>query len=122
MSDHTPGPWTYNGTAFYDSDNNEVVGVNVSMYDDGEEDADIKVSASDARLIAAAPDLLHALKDLLGEGPDIYVTEKGEVCIGCGRDYSDDEAWDEAYCMSDDCLRTMARAAIAKAEGQSVKA
>ena len=64
----------------------------------------------DARLIAAAPMLLQAAKALLQRGPVGIESE----CPWCGREGEDTE-----HCSSDDCMGTLARAAIAKAEGRA---
>jgi len=63
----------------------------------------------DARLIAAAPMLLQAAKALLQRGPVGIESE----CHWCGREGEDTE-----HCSSDDCMGTLARAAIAKVEGE----
>jgi len=86
---HTPGPWVY----YYEkignqhivwSDNSRIV--SLSMNDDAE---------SNARLIAAAPDLLEALQDLFID------------CMAC--DYNDG--------FNTSPLAKKVRAAIAKATG-----
>lgn len=84
MSKHTPGPWTADGTRVYIGDNPKDVG-----------------SVANARLIAAAPDLLEALK--------------GVVATNCAQRalaYPDTFA-DLSFAIAVDA----ARAAIAKAEG-----
>jgi hypothetical protein len=63
----------------------------------------------EARLREAAPLLLEALKDLLGDRPSV----QGGVCQYCGRDYISEFL--EGNCPSDDCPSFQARAAIAKA-------
>lgn len=69
---------------------------------------------------AAAPLLLQAVKDLLGDEPgapvhDFAVNDQDELtCLGCGRDQGD---LDINVCESDDCPRFQARQAIAQAEG-----
>jgi hypothetical protein len=65
---------------------------------------------TNAHLIAAAPELLAALIDLLGDTP--RNNADGE-CTHCGRDNSDHR---NEPC-SDDCPGEIARAAIAKATG-----
>ena len=64
----------------------------------------------DAVLIAAAPDLLRVVKALLQRGPVGIESE----CHWCGREGEDTE-----HCSNDDCMGTLARAAIAKAEGRA---
>jgi hypothetical protein len=106
MSAHTPGPWRKETTRTLDdapisflrldwairngSDDNGAVIAHIPMQDDL-----ILQSEANARLIAAAPDLLAALRNLLDAS--------------------------ERYIFSDECLREReaARAAIAKAEGQA---
>jgi hypothetical protein len=60
-----------------------------------------------------APELLEALRDLLGDRPDV----QGGVCQTCGRDYIPEIL--EGPCPADDCPAYKARAAIAKARGQA---
>lgn len=60
-------------------------------------------------MLVAAPDMLDALKDLLGDCPDV----QGGICHWCGRDYIDDIL--SGDCPSDDCPAHKARAAVAKA-------
>jgi len=66
--EHTPGPWTVeNNEETYDTwnivatetDNGDVV---AEVPKTGDEDYDSKVSCANARLIAAAPDLLTACR------------------------------------------------------------
>ncbi len=66
----------------------------------------------ESRLAAAAPDLLAAVKDLLGQNQAV----QNGVCQWCGRDYGDDPA--EGDCPAEDCPSTMAWAAVFKAEGR----
>ena len=82
-------------------------------------------TATDDRLIAAAPALLAALKDLLGISVDIVAGEERDTCRHCGRDYTEDnmeeaeKGNDPLYlCPSDDCPGYIARHAIALAEGK----
>jgi len=101
MAEHTPGPWTVD----YDDDGVEIRAAGDLMgtiIHGGAMDAN-------ARLIAAAPMLLQAAKALLQRGPVGIESE----CHWCGREGEDTE-----HCSSDDCMGTLARAAIAKAEGR----
>ncbi len=69
----------------------------------------LKATANqDARLIAAAPELLAALKDIIDNS---LIVE--DICPFCGRDVTDDGV----KCMASDCMSVIARAAIAKATG-----
>jgi hypothetical protein len=64
-----------------------------------------------AQLLASAPDMLEALKDLLG---DIQFTPDdagGVQCNHCGRFYDEPELF---FCPSDDCPSFKARAIITK--------
>jgi hypothetical protein len=73
-----------------------------------------KADIANARLIAAAPKLLAALIDLLGDRPSV---QEGR-CIRCGREYGEykpDWAIETGDCPSDDCPSFIARAAIAEA-------
>jgi hypothetical protein len=89
MSKHTPGPWfsQYDDNGFYEI-GSEAVSLRLA-FTHGEGDTD----EANARLIAAAPELLEALKDLL------YQAKLSE----------NEGGWDFEQ----------ATAAIAKAEGQS---
>ncbi len=88
MSKHTPGPWQW--TQHFDP--------TISIYKDGFGqiarlyDSSAGTGKANARLIAAAPDLLDALEDLLHE-------------VGFGR------------VITETTASTKARAAIAKATG-----
>ena len=76
MSTHTPGPWTYD-EQLADSGNKEteMVGESEHLYepvcviphDDITEEGEREIQAN-ARLIAAAPDLLEALRGVLDIG------------------------------------------------------
>lgn len=103
---HTPGPWWLDGPTHVvaapvdDQFGNRSVAVTATRYDG-------PTNAANARLIAAAPDLLAALRILNHMGGD----ERGGYCI-CPR--SDGSAPNEKH--STGCA--MARAAISKAEGK----
>jgi hypothetical protein len=108
MSKHTPGPWMYD----------HVDGVVFALQDNGERDVDVCtmpveeaetsrecVIHADARLIAAAPELLEALRETLN-------VVEGETCGECGVECETCECDGSAWWRR-------ARAAIAKAEGRS---
>ena len=73
-----------------------------------------EINLGNARLIAAIPKLLQALKDLVGQGD---ITDTG-MCYHCGRNYLGEEDAPVEFCPADDCAGNIARAAIAEAEGQ----
>ncbi len=92
MSAHTPGPWypayaigVGGTTPISDERNNQIASVDVLAWDDRYS------STANARLIAAAPDLLEALREIAEERGPNELTRDGIV--------------------------TLARAAIAKATG-----
>jgi len=103
---HTLGPWLYQPTAgnhaflVYD----EKTGRDLTLVRDFNE--------ANARLIAAAPDLLAALKDLLGDAP--RNDERG-LCVHCGRD---NKGHEKERC-DDECPGQIALDAISKATGES---
>lgn len=98
MSKHTPGPWVlrtrerWGPTVRVGDLYVWLAGIVPSSERPGEHEAN-------ARLIAAAPDLLASLKEML---------DKGEGCAACG--------FGAPGCG---CRYERARAAIAKAEGES---
>lgn len=105
MSKHTPGPWTVGKRCGQEVDINAPDGDPQLGYSswsrmavvygcDGQPETGSRVVEANARLIAAAPDLLVALRELLEEGR--------------GSTYPASE-----------CLLDAAEAAIAKAEGRS---
>jgi hypothetical protein len=62
MLEHTPGPWVYEGLDYVKTDDY------LRQPDEGKR-LYVKIeegTADDAKLIAAAPDLYHACKNLLG--------------------------------------------------------
>lgn len=99
VATHTPGPWKV-GTGWVMGPENQkgapICTIGVSPVDD-----------ANARLIAAAPDLLAALKDIIENA--VSVGEDEDLCAFCGR-------YGGPICDSDDCAGNSARAAIAKAE------
>lgn len=92
MTAHTPGPWQYN-----DQPNDRCCwsfGVETVAREAGSDDplagiADVAEEA-DARLIAAAPDLLAALRAIVA-----YMRENGDPCQECGLN-QDTPAWVQA--------------------------
>ena len=75
MSEHTPGPWTPYGLDW-----------RMVVDKDSEVIADVRTHDADARLIAAAPDLLAALEALMTEACDDIAhqdehTEAAEAAI-----------------------------------------
>ena len=112
MNQYTPGPWFVSGCRAGE--------MYIVVHGGVVESEPIICEPRDianARLIAAAPDLLEALVDLLGDGGDI--AEDG-MCFHCGRDYiASDDAPPLVHCPAEDCAGTIARAAIAKAKGET---
>lgn len=106
---HTPGPWRIKGTN-YGYTNKDVLG---PPHRDGGDYSPICTADNEAnaRLIAAAPELLEALKGMNHMGGD----ERGGYCI-CPR--QDGSAPDERHAT----ICVDARKAIAKAEGEKVQA
>ena len=87
MSKHTPGPWTA------EQDPNSIMSDEWCIGAQGQIDMVAVCSERDARLIAAAPDLLAALKTVVANAPD-------------------------PYCAITRYIDAQCRAAIAKAEGK----
>ena len=77
MTSHTPGPWdVYPGTRAGIDTKDGSFSIVVAGYDDDECGIWGRTNAeaeANARLIAAAPDLLEALSELLAEAEDIFV-------------------------------------------------
>jgi len=106
---HTPGPWEvrYNTV--------------IECWDIGKAGeerlagklASVLSSEADARLIAAAPDMLDALRGAVDDNLSIVYDDgiDGHVRLGCCRAYA-------SQGHAADCWKTKARAAIAKAEGR----
>lgn len=93
MSKHTPGPWDYwQGAGIGDESHAEIIAADGEIVIAGFNNM-IEQGEANARLIAAAPDLLEALVDSLC------------ALEVCGRDF--------------DHVMGKARAAIAKAKGEA---
>lgn len=69
---HTPGPWTATSYDTADGDEGGTVLHRITAHAAGAAVADQIFTESDARLIAAAPDLLAALADLLACTMETY--------------------------------------------------
>ncbi len=99
MSKHTPGPWSDRNGRIFKTDHQELTIANVGRAFDGD------YSPANARLIAAAPDLLEALRKAL---PAIVQCERAHRNIGAAVGQGEfQRALDAAL------------AAIAKAEGKT---
>ena len=62
MSKHTPGPWILKGLTVYNSNEIEICESNDFVRANADNTSEIEANA---RLIAAAPDMMDALKDCL---------------------------------------------------------
>lgn len=96
---HTPGPWGVNGDAIFDSCGQRIGTAFEPFWRRGNEapQRPLDVRNANARLIAAAPELLQCLRDLTG---GLWIERAAE------------ENWQISRMLND------ARAAIAKAEGR----
>lgn len=116
MSGYTPGPWTCGyGNYVYRDDGSPRDGqslIATCMPLNGTMD-ELNVAFANARLIAAAPELLAALLEFVNPDYQQDCDDDG-ICAHCGRD----NAGHENQPCSDDCPGQIARAAIAKAKGQ----
>lgn len=65
MSKHTPGPWSERNGRIFQIDREELTIADVARAFDGD------YSPSNARLIAAAPDLLEALEYAIKQVPEL---------------------------------------------------
>ena len=106
MSKHTPGPWligkrSSGGYSLINADGWESLARVVTVMED--DNRPCAEGVANARLIAAAPDLLEALKEL------------SRSFIGT---YSDDQRSDDEINNHREHWERMARAAIAKATGE----
>lgn len=101
MTTHTPGPWEvgYQGLSIYGPDRHGTTLVIARSLDTSRQHCDPQEAQANARLIAAAPELLDVAKDVLAECMDTYYDPRD---------------------MGGDWLRLCdrLRAAIAKATGQ----
>ena len=112
MTKHTPGPWNVNWVggwedAFIDTFGKRIASVH-PMNDEGETEANVAI-------VASAPDLYAALRDLLAatNGTDSF-------CESCGRHAPKSRGGLVIGPIphASDCARLAAECAIAKAEGR----
>lgn len=78
MNNHTPGPWSYeleDSQLIRDSEGNSIVEVFLPMHRELGYDKSAEIQEANARLIAAAPDLLEALKQLMADYEAIIAGE-----------------------------------------------
>ena len=116
-STHTPGPWkvysyvtsvgAYNKGLDVGCDGRALATV-IGAFEEPEPGPEAE---SNARLIAAAPELLTLVRDLV-EDAGILAIDGGE-CPTCGRDNSEDGK----RCTSDDCMGVQARALLSRIDG-----
>ena len=123
MNQHTPGPWTVKGVHVGPSKHFRAYSIEPNICEMNSSLAPDDVSAN-ARLIAAAPQLLAALKSLVLSTDGIVSGPESDLCACCGKDYIDEqirraEAGEDCIyeCTDPDCPRVQAMQAIAQAEG-----
>ena len=68
-SDHTPGPWSFNGLATIQSEKHCIAVVHQLTGQSSLPSPEREQEEANARLIAAAPDLLQALEALYSSAP-----------------------------------------------------
>lgn len=109
---HTPGPWQVQSYWIIGctEDSWDIMAV-ANQYSPSRV-AKVFRSEADARLIAAAPDMLDALRKAVDDNLSIVYDDGVDesVRLGCCRAYA-------SQGHAADCWKTKARAAIAKAEG-----
>ena len=75
-----------------------------------------------AQFISKACNAYHAhvaaMRDLLGNRPNIQEQDGRIICNDCGRDYTDDAMGAPENCDIDDCPSFAARCAVAKADAE----
>jgi hypothetical protein len=112
---HTPGPWyAKQGNDQLVSDDTTVVSLHPGgwhVFSPADTHGD---SEADARLIAAAPELLEALELLCGDEPRVPSEIDGDsFCLHCNAHLQVDEP------HAPDCPWIKGKAAIAKAHGET---
>ena len=119
---HTPGPWTFERNGKSDSGrepkgvpyfwiNLDAPGHLGGMRCSGHASQTDEESVANARLIAAAPDLLAAAKDAQS------AIDGAAQAIADASEWSEDSVGDDTYAQNLTRLAMSIRAAIAKAEG-----
>jgi len=66
MSKYTPGPWSHRNGRIFQTDHETLTIAHVARANDGD------YSLTNGQLIAAAPELLEALEDLLDNVPALW--------------------------------------------------
>ena len=111
----TPGPWT--NAPDYDEIDSAVV--MTADYEKRIADCGfctVEEDNANADLIAAAPDMYDALAEMVGEvDTSVCLVTHRWYCVACGVTVKSGQA----DCTNDECKRFKARAAIAKAQGES---
>ena len=118
---HTPGPWTIHDEEYCQDEiygdlrgpmeDGRIVGTQVCFISEAESE---KTRLANARLIAAAPDLLAALKEL-DDAADVFAADQSHATDKrCG----EVQPVTVAECEALNAALAKARAAIRKAEGE----
>lgn len=90
---HTPGPWTVDPYGRYINYHNEVVGTSFFLTHETFRDEFKQEQAANMALIAAAPELLAAVKELLpyaeysAKNHDISIIERAKAAIAKATNY-----------------------------------
>ena len=91
---HTPGPWVAGTKSVTAPETEDRLGIDVRLYSGNAGD-----NLANARLIAAAPDMLAALRELHA------------VCVGMDLENQNDRPTEEQYCATMDAARVAIKAA-----------
>lgn len=113
VNGHTPGPWTADSDNYIDSKNGVIA--KVEIWRKAERASDAQETAANARLIAAAPELLEALR-----GVEALVTryeEQAELHRQSFRKGENGKERAVSLCVSLVGMREPLRALLAKIEG-----
>lgn len=116
IANHTPGPWS---VVLKGIGRSVRVSISASIKERtvyvAETIGGLDEEESNARLIAAAPELLEALKNMV-VGVTYKLGDGGENCRFCDANMDDEGTGLDMH--DDDCVVHVARAAIAKARGE----